>query len=123
MGYLETMSRDRLNYGIPLSETYYQILLQETSNITSLHSDEEAKWEYAALTNVKFPTLQIVNKDAPAIPQETVPVNYAKPSNPSKRQEPAQVSILKPKHDKPSNSTLKCPLCKENHPTHQCLKT
>ena len=45
MNFLMTMTDDLTNFNIPLSESYYQIILWETENLNSLRADEEAKKE------------------------------------------------------------------------------
>ena len=121
MKHLGSMTRDLTDYNIPMSESYYQILLQETGNLSSLRSDEQAKNEYANLVNVKFPTLQITSQHPTEqenleLHQDTYPINYTKNNIPQKGKD----KLIK--EDKTSNPILKCPLCGQNHPAHRCVE-
>ena len=75
--YQKIMDDNLVHQGLPRSQTYYNILVQELANLTTLNANEEAKKNLIGAAG--FQTLNIVEE---ALNKQTEnQINYGQPKN------------------------------------------
>ena len=118
-----------------MSVSYAKVVLKEIENLTGLLSAEKQKRQTAAKL---LPTLNVmegshtvdnlqsqysINYQPPRVPSHAL---QSKGAHPSKKNIQQPVSVLKRRtdiFDNANQQVIKCLLCSNKHPTHECLKT
>ena len=133
--YQKIMDDNFIHQGLPRSQTYYNILVHEIANLTTLNANEDAKKNLIGAAG--FQTLNIVGDDLNV--QAEYQVNYGQPKNNRPQiphnADPKKYTVMqrdqsgiKKQNDiaptKQNNQKEEvCFLCNKNHFTHRCLLT